>query len=59
MPEKPNRSREKVSEEFEVEGTLDKDFLDIADLKEMNISKLTQIAKELMCPAPPACASRN
>lgn len=39
-----------MSEEFEVEGTLDKDFLDIADLKEMNISKLTQIAKELDVP---------
>ncbi len=51
MPEKPiNRSREKTNEEFEPEGTLDKDFLDIADLKEMNISKLTQIAKELDVP---------
>jgi transcription termination factor Rho len=39
-----------MNEDFEVEATLDKDFLDIADLKEMNISKLTQIAKELDVP---------
>ncbi|MEP7271634.1 MAG: transcription termination factor Rho, partial [Acidobacteriota bacterium] len=39
-----------MNDEFEAEGTLDKDFLDIADLKEMNISKLTQIAKELDVP---------
>jgi len=36
-------------EEEEYEGD-DKEFLDIADLKEMNISKLTQIAKELDVP---------
>jgi transcription termination factor Rho len=46
-----NRSREKANqEELELEGGADKDFLDIADLKEMNISKLTQIAKELDVP---------
>jgi len=39
--------REKISER---EETLEKDFLDIADLKEMNISKLTQIAKDLDVP---------
>ena len=39
-----------MNEDIEVEATLDKDFLDIADLKEMNISKLTQIAKELDVP---------
>ena len=51
MPEKPiNRTRERVNDEFEAEGSLDKDFLDITDLKEMNISKLTQIAKELDVP---------
>ncbi len=53
MPEKTptNRTREKVNDEFETEGTVDKDnFLDISDLKEMNISKLTQIAKELDVP---------
>src|SRR5216683_2506375 len=37
--------REKLSED-----NLEKDFLDIADLKEMNISKLTQIAKDLDVP---------
>jgi transcription termination factor Rho len=51
MPEKPiNRTRERVNDEFEADGSLDKDFLDITDLKEMNISKLTQIAKELDVP---------
>ncbi len=34
----------------EREDNLEKDFLDIADLKEMNISKLTQIAKDLDVP---------
>jgi transcription termination factor Rho len=34
----------------EREENLEKDFLDIADLKEMNISKLTQIAKDLDVP---------
>ncbi len=34
-------------------------FLNLADLKEMSISKLTSIAKAWMCPALPACASRN
>src|SRR4029453_5379802 len=48
MPEKIiDRSREKMSER---EENLEKDFLDIADLKEMNISKLTQIAKDLDVP---------
>src|SRR5215831_11675131 len=42
-----DRSREKMSER---EDNLEKDFLDIADLKEMNISKLTQIAKDLDVP---------
>lgn len=36
-------------DEEEYEGD-DKEFLDIADLKEMNISKLTQVAKELDVP---------
>jgi transcription termination factor Rho len=48
MPEKTvEKAREKMSER---EENLDKDFLDIADLKEMNISKLTQIAKDLDVP---------
>src|SRR5215204_493249 len=48
MPEKIiDRSRDKMSER---EDNLEKDFLDIADLKEMNISKLTQIAKDLDVP---------
>jgi transcription termination factor Rho len=48
MPEKTvEKAREKMSERDE---TIDKDFLDIADLKEMNISKLTQIAKDLDVP---------
>ncbi len=34
----------------EREDNLEKDFLDITDLKEMNISKLTQIAKDLDVP---------
>lgn len=51
MPEKPtHQSRERVSEDFESEGSLDRDLLDITDLKEMNISKLTQIAKDLDVP---------
>src|SRR5581483_12019480 len=42
------RSREiEEEEEISAEG---KDFLDIADLKEMSISKLTNIAKELDVP---------
>src|SRR5438309_1903120 len=48
MPEKTlEKARETMSER---EENLDKDFLDIADLKEMNISKLTQIAKDLDVP---------
>ena len=43
----------------EREDNLEKDFLDIADLKEMNISKLTQIANIWTCPARPECASRS
>ena len=40
MPEKPiNRTRERVNDEFEAEGSLDKDFLDITDLKEHEIPK--------------------
>jgi transcription termination factor Rho len=52
MPEKINsRSREKMHDDFDNEISLDgKDFLDIADLKEMNISRLTGIAKELDVP---------
>jgi len=51
MPEKPtHQSRERISEDFESEGSLDRDLLDITDLKEMNISKLTQIAKDLDVP---------
>jgi hypothetical protein len=34
-------------------------FHNLADLKEMSISKLTQIAKSMMCPAQPGCVSRN
>ena len=37
-------------EEYDEEYVGDGDLLDIADLKEMNISKLTQIAKELEVP---------
>jgi transcription termination factor Rho len=48
MPEKTvEKAQDKMSEPDE---SLDKDFLDIADLKEMNISKLTQIAKDLDVP---------
>src|SRR5262249_8721699 len=48
MPEKTlEKARETMSER---EENIDKDFLDIADLKEMNISKLTQIAKDLDVP---------
>ena len=51
MPEKPtHQSRERVSEDFESEASLERDLLDITDLKEMNISKLTQIAKDLDVP---------
>jgi transcription termination factor Rho len=53
MPEKINsRSREKSNnDEYENDASLEgKDFLDIADLKEMNISRLTGIAKELDVP---------
>jgi transcription termination factor Rho len=48
MPEKTvEKVREKMSEPEEI---IEKDFLDIADLKEMNISKLTHIAKDLDVP---------
>ncbi len=51
MPEKPTpQTRERVSEDFESEASLERDLLDITDLKEMNISKLTQIAKDLDVP---------
>jgi len=33
--------------------------LNIRDLKEMNISALTQVAKDLNVPATPGCASRS
>ncbi|MBO0798312.1 MAG: Rho termination factor N-terminal domain-containing protein, partial [Blastocatellia bacterium] len=53
MPEKiTNRSRNHGNNDDEIgdfEESYDS-FLDIADLKEMNISKLTQIAKELDVP---------
>jgi len=42
-----SREIEEEEEEISAEG---KDFLDIADLKEMSISKLTNIAKELDVP---------
>jgi transcription termination factor Rho len=54
MPEKiTNRSRNHSSNNDDEIGDFDESydsFLDIADLKEMNISKLTQIAKELDVP---------
>src|SRR5262245_6267623 len=54
MPEKNGKSKKQVDEDEdfeEYEEGYDGDtFLDIADLKEMNISKLTQIAKDLDVP---------
>jgi len=35
------------------------EVLDIAKLKEMNISTLTQVAKDLNVVEPPECASRS
>jgi transcription termination factor Rho len=54
MAEKSERSRrarevEEIDEEEEYEGD-GRNFLDITDLKEMSISKLTNIAKELDVP---------
>ncbi len=49
MPDRTTKSRD--DEELEEYEEYDGDtFLDIADLKEMNISKLTQIAKDLDVP---------
>ncbi len=54
MAEKNGKSKKQVEEEEDFEEydeAYDGDtFLDIADLKEMNISKLTQIAKDLDVP---------
>jgi transcription termination factor Rho len=54
MAEKNGKSKKQVEEEEDFEEydeSYDGDtFLDIADLKEMNISKLTQIAKDLDVP---------
>jgi hypothetical protein len=49
-PEKEGRD----GREFGGEG-----FLNLADLKEMSISKLTSIAKGMMSRVRPACANRS
>ena len=50
MADKNKFHQQDDSEEYDEEYVGDGDLLDIADLKEMNISKLTQIAKELEVP---------
>jgi len=45
-----NATHTPIDDEFVEYEEIDGDLLDIADLKEMNISKLTQIAKDLEVP---------
>ena len=46
-------------QEEKIEELKEGEVLDIGKLKEMNITTLTQVAKDLAVVVPPACANRN
>ena len=54
----PAKKQEEMQEE-KIQELKEGEVLDIAKLKEMNISTLVQVAKTSALWAPAACASRN